>query len=73
MQGSGFLYKQVRHMTGALLQVGLGKLSLQDIQQQLKVGSSQSPGALTRATAGCLTVGWSALAYMHRCRLEARR
>lgn len=32
-------------MTGALLAVGLGKMGLQDIQNQLTIGSSQAPGA----------------------------
>jgi tRNA U38,U39,U40 pseudouridine synthase TruA len=45
VQGTGFLYKQVRHMTGALLAVGQGKMGLDHIQQLLEIGSSQAPGA----------------------------
>lgn len=44
VQGSGFLYKQIRHMTGALLAVGEGKLGLQDISRRLEVGSTKAPG-----------------------------
>jgi len=47
VQGSGFLYKQVRHMTGALLAVGWGRLSLDHLQQLLEIGNSQPPGAPT--------------------------
>eukprot|EP00775_Hariotina_reticulata_P010074 gene10074-10229_t len=45
VQGSGFLYKQVRHMTGAVLAVAEGRMELQDITRRLEVGSSEAPGA----------------------------
>jgi tRNA U38,U39,U40 pseudouridine synthase TruA len=44
VQGTGFLYKQVRHMTGTLLAVGQGKLTLDRLQQLLDMGNSQPPG-----------------------------
>ncbi|WIA34191.1 hypothetical protein OEZ86_012549 [Tetradesmus obliquus] len=43
--GSGFLYKQVRHMTGALLALGEGRIALQEIASRLEVGNTQPPGA----------------------------
>uniref|UniRef100_A0A383VMC2 tRNA pseudouridine synthase n=1 Tax=Tetradesmus obliquus TaxID=3088 RepID=A0A383VMC2_TETOB len=43
--GSGFLYKQVRHMMGALLALGEGRIALQDIASRLAVGNTQPPGA----------------------------
>jgi hypothetical protein len=46
VQGSGFLYKQVRHMTGALLALGEGRIALQDIAARLEVGNNQPPGGL---------------------------
>jgi hypothetical protein len=51
VQGSGFLYKQVRHMTGALLALGEGRIGLQDIAARLEVGNNQPPGALPIITA----------------------
>ncbi|KAI8477440.1 MAG: pseudouridine synthase [Monoraphidium minutum] len=45
VEGSGFLYKQVRHMVGVLLAVGEGKLGLDFIHERLEVGRSQPPGA----------------------------
>lgn len=44
VQGSGFLYKQVRHMVGALLALGEGALELQDIRARLEVGAREVPG-----------------------------
>lgn len=44
VQGTGFLYKQVRHMTGALLAVGESRMELQDISRRLEVGNNQAPG-----------------------------
>jgi tRNA pseudouridine38-40 synthase len=46
VQGSGFLYKQVRHMIGALLALGEGRIALQDIAARLEVGNNQPPGAI---------------------------
>lgn len=34
-EGDGFLYKMVRMMTGALIQIGVGKASLRDVQSRL--------------------------------------
>lgn len=48
VQGSGFLYKQVRHMTGAVLAVGEGRMGLQDISRRLEVGSNEAPGMFCR-------------------------
>lgn len=44
VQGTGFLYKQVRHMTGVLLAVGQGKMNLEHVQQLLEIGNRQPPG-----------------------------
>jgi tRNA pseudouridine38-40 synthase len=51
VEGSGFLYKMVRSMVGALLDVGTGKLSPQKIYEILKsrkrteiVVSAPAPG-----------------------------
>jgi tRNA U38,U39,U40 pseudouridine synthase TruA len=38
------MYKQVRHMTGALLSIGQGKLQLSFLQELLDIGNSQPPG-----------------------------
>ncbi len=43
VEGTGFLYKQVRHMTGALLAVGTGKLDPRRIQQLLEAGDAAAP------------------------------
>ena len=47
-QGEGFLYRQVRHMSGALLAVGMGKLSPGDIREKLERGSRSPPAAAYR-------------------------
>lgn len=39
VEGTGFLYKQVRHMVGALMAVGEGRLSDGDIEAALRGGS----------------------------------
>jgi hypothetical protein len=36
---------QVRHMVGALVAVGSGKMGLADISRRLELGSSEAPGA----------------------------
>jgi tRNA pseudouridine38-40 synthase len=36
LEGSGFLYKMARGLTGALVGVGLGKLTLEDLARMLK-------------------------------------
>ena len=42
-QGDGFLFRQVRHMSGALIAVGLGKLHPRDIKEKLEKGSRDPP------------------------------
>lgn len=44
MEGSGFLYKQVRHMTGALLAVGAGQLGADAIAEALAAGPAARTG-----------------------------
>lgn len=44
--GSGFLYKMVRHMVGALLAIGQGKLDPELIYTQLEIGGSCKPGTV---------------------------
>lgn len=51
VEGSGFMYKMVRHMVGALLAVGAGNLSPDVIAQKLALGNTQLPGEKYR--------GWS--------------
>lgn len=38
VEGRGFLYKQVRHIVGALLAVGEGRLGIEDIREALEGG-----------------------------------
>jgi tRNA pseudouridine38-40 synthase len=61
VHGSGFLYKMVRHMAGALLAVGRGRLQPSSVARMLEVGSSVVPGALGGGSgAAWLHVGgWS--------------
>lgn len=42
--GSGFLYKQVRHMVGCLIAVGQGSVDVPFIKELLEMGSQQLPG-----------------------------
>lgn len=42
LRGSGFLYKMVRHIVGATISVGRGRLTKQDIQRLLESGLSSS-------------------------------
>jgi hypothetical protein len=44
VHGEGFLYRQVRHMVGALLAVGSGRMGPDRIASALAVGGSQLPG-----------------------------
>lgn len=60
-EGSGFLYKMVRQLTGACLAVGLGKLQPGFIKDQLDLGSSRTPGMTTLSYA-CATPRHLALA-----------
>lgn len=44
VQGTGFLYKMVRHLTGVLIAVGEGVLPVETVTERLKVGNSTIPG-----------------------------
>lgn len=56
VEGSGFLYKQVRSMAGGLIQVGLGKLSADDLLRILE-GRQRVVEVPTAAPEG-LTMEW---------------
>lgn len=45
VEGNGFLYKQVRHMVGAILTAGRGRLTPEAISAALELGSTRPPGA----------------------------
>lgn len=45
VEGNAFLYKQVRHMTGALLAVGAGQLPPEAITAALAAGGAPRAGA----------------------------
>ncbi|GIL62488.1 hypothetical protein Vafri_16701 [Volvox africanus] len=44
VEGNGFLYKMVRHISGALVAVGEGRLSVNAVARMLEVGSNAPPG-----------------------------
>ncbi|EIE21170.1 tRNA pseudouridine synthase A [Coccomyxa subellipsoidea C-169] len=44
VQGSGFLYRMVRHMVGALIEVGKGTMKEAQIEELLALGSKKFPG-----------------------------
>ncbi|GAX82556.1 hypothetical protein CEUSTIGMA_g9982.t1 [Chlamydomonas eustigma] len=44
-EGSGFLYKMVRHLTGVMLAIGSHSLPPDYVRRQLEVGRKQTPGA----------------------------
>ncbi|MEW5307333.1 MAG: hypothetical protein WDW38_001285 [Sanguina aurantia] len=46
VQGTGFLYKMVRHLTGVLIAVGEGVLPVETVTERLKVGNSTIPGGV---------------------------
>lgn len=48
VQGSAFLYKQVRHMVGAALAVGLGRLEAGRVEELLAVGGNRPIGHRAR-------------------------
>ena len=48
VHGSSFLYKQVRHMVGALLAVGGGRLARSDLEEELAAGGELAPQARRR-------------------------
>ncbi len=45
VEGAGFLYRQVRHMVGALVAVGQGRITPEHVAKHLEMGASQLPGA----------------------------
>ncbi len=53
-EGSGFLYRMVRLMTGSLIRVGLGRLKLTEIEAALRDGSQGGAGPTTPAYGLCL-------------------
>lgn len=52
--GDGFLYKMVRNITGTLVEVGLGRMSGQDITRILLAGNRKQAGATAPARGLCL-------------------
>jgi len=44
VEGEGFLFRQVRHMAGALLAVGSGRLTVGELECKLHIGGRESPG-----------------------------
>lgn len=52
VEGTGFLYKQVRHMTGALLAVGSGQLSSGAVAEALAAGARVKSGQERHAYRG---------------------
>lgn len=44
--GSGFLYKMVRHLVGALLAVGQGKLTYEQVKEKLDGGAAAGEAGL---------------------------
>ena len=43
-EGSGFLYKMIRQLTGALLAIGHEGLRPDFVREQLEIGNTISPG-----------------------------
>ena len=56
VEGSGFLYKQVRHMTGALLAVGQGQITPDAIVAALDAGAAAGHDGPARHAARAWTV-----------------
>ena len=54
VKGNGFLYNMVRILTGTLLEVGIGKLSPEDIPAILEAKERQKAGATAPAQGLCL-------------------
>ncbi|GAA4838633.1 tRNA pseudouridine(38-40) synthase TruA [Algivirga pacifica] len=50
VKGKGFLRNQVRLMVGTLMRLGLGEITLQDIEESLKGGDNQPIGFLAPPT-----------------------
>ncbi|KAG2492841.1 hypothetical protein HYH03_008995 [Edaphochlamys debaryana] len=44
VEGNGFLYKMVRHISGVLVAVGEGKLAVAAVAEMLETGSNAPPG-----------------------------
>jgi tRNA pseudouridine38-40 synthase len=63
--GSGFLYKMVRHMVGALVAVGLGQLEPEWVREQLLIGDSVKPGGARGHFRGYKVADSSGL-FLHR-------
>ncbi len=53
-KGDGFLYHMVRIMTGTLIEVGLGKRTIESVQDLLKNGKREMAGELAPAKGLCL-------------------
>ncbi len=53
-EGSGFLYKMVRNITGTLVEVGLGKREPQEIEKILQSKDRRQAGKAAPAAGLCL-------------------
>lgn len=69
VEGSGFLYKQVRHMTGALLAVGAGRLGADAIAAALEAGEEWA-GAWGRGSVLGLAAGANRCAGCGACSMR---
>lgn len=49
VEGNGFLYKMVRHISGVLVAVGERKLPPGIVSEMLEVGDNAPPGVCVRA------------------------
>lgn len=56
VEGNGFLFRQVRHMLGACVGVGLRKTSLEHVQKLLTGGAELRTGKLACVNLSCLSV-----------------
>lgn len=73
--GDGFLYKMVRHLVGALLAVGQGKLSLEALRARIEAGAAAGAAGLARGgvrTHACIQPWASSLAHALSCRTTGR-
>jgi hypothetical protein len=52
VEGDGFLYKMVRHICGALVAVGEGRLPVAAVARMLEVGSNAPPGTCASRVGG---------------------
>ncbi len=53
-EGSGFLYRMVRLITGSLVRAGLGRLNLEEIRASLKGENTSAAGPTSPAAGLCL-------------------